>query len=191
VEVLVGQAFNRLDPLAQQVMQALAIFNAPVPPVAIDYVLQPYRAAIDAAPVLRRLVNMQFVRRDAGRYYLHQVDRDYALSRVPRGTAADRELDPPPFTQQALRHRGADYFEQTRTPRQDWKTLDDLAAQLSEFDLRYQGEDYDAAARVLFAIDERHAISATRSLTPVNCSTGPRTRTRSTTYAGWRYAAWR
>ena len=87
VEVLVGQAFNRLDPLAQQVMQALAIFNAPVPPVAIDYVLQPYRAAIDAAPVLRRLVNMQFVRRDAGRYYLHQVDRDYALSRVPRGTA--------------------------------------------------------------------------------------------------------
>ena len=153
VEVLVGQAFNRLDPLAQQVMQALAIFNAPVPPVAIDYVLQPYRAAIDAAPVLRRLVNMQFVRRDGGRYYLHQVDRDYALSRVPRGTAADRETDPPPFTQQALRHRGADYFEQTRTPRQDWKTLDDLAAQLSEFELRYQGEDYDTAARVLFAID--------------------------------------
>ena len=83
VEVLVGEAFNRLDPLAQQVIQALAIFTVPVPPVAVDYLLQPYRPAVDAAPVLRRLVNMQFVRRDAGRYYLHQVDRDYALSRIP------------------------------------------------------------------------------------------------------------
>ena len=154
VEVLVGQAFSRLDPLGQQVMQALAIFNAPVPPVAIDYLLQPYRAAIDAAPVLRRLVNMQFVRREAGRYYLHQVDRDYALSRIPRGTAADRETDPPPFTQQALRHRGADYFEQTRTPREHWKTLDDLAPLLSEYELRFESEDYDTAADILWEIDD-------------------------------------
>jgi len=152
VEVLVGEAFNRLDPLAQQVMQALAIFTVPVPPVAVDYLLQPYRPAIDAAPGLGRLVNMQFVRRDAGRYYLHQVDRDYALSRIPPGEPVDRQADPSPFTQQALRHRGADYFAQTRTPRQDWKTLDDLAPQLTEYELRYQGRDYDTAAQVLFAI---------------------------------------
>jgi tetratricopeptide (TPR) repeat protein len=103
--------------------------------------------------VLGRLVNMQFVRRDAGRYYLHQVDRDYALSRLPAGGSADRSADPPPFTQQALRHRGACYFEQTRTPRDDWKTLDDLAPQLAEFELRYEGADYDTAAQVLLGID--------------------------------------
>ena len=127
VGALVGEAFSRLDPLAQQVMQALAIYPVPVPPVAVDYLLQPYQPAIDAAPVLGRLVNMQFVRREAGRYYLHQVDRDYALSRLPEGETADRDADPPVFTRQALRHRGAGYFEQTRTPREDWKTLDDLA----------------------------------------------------------------
>ena len=153
VQVLVGEAFNRLDPLAQQVMQALAIFTVPVPPVAVDYLLQPFRPAVDAAPVLGRLVNMQFVRRDAGRYHLHQVDRDYALSRVPAGDPADRQAAPAPFTQQALRHRGAGYFAQTRTPREDWKTLDDLAAQLNEYELRCQGEDYDTAAQVLLAID--------------------------------------
>jgi tetratricopeptide (TPR) repeat protein len=153
VQVLVGEAFNRLDPLAQQVMQALAIFTVPVPPVAVDYLLQAYRPAVDAAPVLGRLVNMQFVRRDVGRYYLHQVDRDYALSRVPAGDPADRQADPAPFTQQALRHRGADYFAQTRTPREDWKTLDDLAPQLNEYELRCQGEDYDTASQVLRAID--------------------------------------
>ena len=107
VEVLVGEAFSRLDALAQQMMQALAIYPVPVPPVAVDYLLQPYRPAVDAAPMLGRLVNMQFVRREAGRYYLHQVDRDYALSRLPAGAPADRDADPAPFTRQALRHRGA------------------------------------------------------------------------------------
>ena len=158
VEVLVGEAFSRLDAPAQQVMQALAIYTVPVPPVAVDYLLQPHRPAVDAAPVLSRLVNMQFVRREAGRYYLHQVDRDYALSRLPAGDPADRDADPAPFTQQALRHRGADYFKQTRTPRENWKTLDDLAPQLAEFELRYQGQDYDTAAQVLLGIDFDYLI---------------------------------
>jgi tetratricopeptide (TPR) repeat protein len=153
VEALVGEAFNRLDPLAQQVMQALAVYGLPVPPVAIDYLLQPYLVAIDSAPVLGRLVNMQFVRRDAGRYYLHQLDRDYALSRIPEGEPDDRDVLHMPFTRYALRHRGAEYFEQTRKPRESWKQLDDLEPQLAEFELRYQGEDYDTAADVLLDID--------------------------------------
>jgi hypothetical protein len=119
VEVLVGEAFNRLDELAQQVMQALAIYPVPVPLVAVDYLLQCYQPDIDAAPVLGRLVNMQFVRREAGRYYLHQVDRDYALSRLPDGQTADWNADPTPFTKEALRHRGTDYLRQTRTLRED------------------------------------------------------------------------
>ena len=116
VEALVGEAFSRLDPLAQQVMQALAIYPVPVPPVAVDYLLQPYQPAIDAAPVLGRLVNMQFVRREAGRYYLHQVDRDYALSRVP---AASPPTGTPTRRRSPSRRCGTaapDYFEQTRTP---------------------------------------------------------------------------
>ena len=158
VEVLVGAAFSRLDPLAQQVMQALAIYAVPVPPVAVDYLLQPHRPAVDAAPVLGRLVNMQFVRREAGCYSLHQVDRDYALGRIPAGELADRGTDPAPFTRSALRQRGGDYFEQTRTPREEWRSLDDLAPQLTEFELRYQGEDYETAAQVLLSIGFSYLI---------------------------------
>src|SRR6266567_2311527 len=110
VEILVGEAFSRLDASAQQVMQALAIYKVPVPPVAVDYLLQPYRPAVDAAPVLSRLVNMQFVRREAGRYHLHQVDRDYALSRVPAGEPADRDADPAPqLAEFELRYQRHDY----------------------------------------------------------------------------------
>lgn len=156
VHNLVGEAFNRLDPLAQEVMQALAVYGAPVPAVAVDYLLQPYRIGIDGSKPLGRLVNMQFVRGEAGRFYLHQVDRDYALSRLVEGEPDDREVEPPPLTRYALRHRAAEYFKETRKPREDWKTLDDLAPQLAEFDLRLACEDYDAAATVLNEIDDNY-----------------------------------
>ena len=159
VEALVGEAFNRLDASAQQVTQALAVFPVPVPAVAADYLLQPFQVAVNTAPVLARLVNMQFVRRDAGQYHLHQVDRDYALGRVPLGEPADRDANPAPFSQYALRDLVADYFTQTQTPRQDWKSLDDLAPQLVEFELRCQGQDYDTAAQVLLGIDFDYLIT--------------------------------
>lgn len=154
VRVLVGEAFSRLDPLAQQVMQALAVYGRPVTPTAIDYLLQAYAPSINSAPMLNRLVNMQFARKESGRYYLHPVDRDYALRRVPPGTQADRNMgDTAPFTRFALLSRGADYFQQTRTPREAWKTLDDLAPQLAEFELRYAGEDYEVAATIVLNIE--------------------------------------
>jgi tetratricopeptide (TPR) repeat protein len=152
VAVLVGEAFSRLDLTAQRVMQALAIYRYPIPSVAADYLLQPYVPGVDSGPVLSRLVNMQFVRRDAGRYYLHQIDRDYALGRIAEGESADREAEVPPFSRFALQHRAAEWFKLARKPRETWKTLEDLAAQLSEFELRFGGEDYDAAAAVLSEI---------------------------------------
>ena len=73
-----------------------------------------------AAPVLGRLVNMQFVRRDAGRYYLHQVDRDYALRRIPAGAARRPRRRPAAVhPQHALRDRGADYFDTDPHPARD------------------------------------------------------------------------
>lgn len=153
VTVLVGEAFSRLDPTAQLVMQALAVYQYPVPTAAVDFLLQHYVQGVDSSRVLRRLVNMQFVRRDAGRYYLHQVDRDYALSRIAEGDATDRDVEPAPLTGFALRHRAAEWFKLSRKPREAWKSLEDLAAQLSEFELRCEGEDYDTAAALLAEFD--------------------------------------
>src|SRR5262249_1300100 len=109
---------------------------------------------VNSAPVANRLVNMHFARREAGRYYLHPVDRAYAFARIPRGEEWDRfEEDTPLYTQFALLHRGAEYFKQARTPREDWKKIEDLTPQLTEFDLRSEGQDYDTAASVLLEVD--------------------------------------
>jgi len=153
VEVLVGEAFSRLDNTAQSVMEALSVYARPVTPAALDFMLSPFISGIDSAPVLGRLFNMHFVRKEEGRYYLHPVDRAYAFSRVPPGKSQDRENNDITFTQFALLHRGANYFEQVRKPREEWKTKDDFAPQIAEFDLRCAGEDYEKAARVLQDID--------------------------------------
>ncbi|MBI3801520.1 MAG: tetratricopeptide repeat protein [Deltaproteobacteria bacterium] len=150
VEVLVGEAFHRLDPAAEQVMQALAVYARPVPAAAIDYLLQPYVLGVDSRPILNRLVTMHFARKEAERYYLHPVDQAYALSRVPEGDESDRaDSEEPKFTRYALWDRAADYFTEVRKPREEWRTIDDLAPQLAEFELRCAGQDYETAASVL------------------------------------------
>ncbi|MCP4688619.1 MAG: tetratricopeptide repeat protein, partial [Desulfobacterales bacterium] len=159
VNALVGEAYNRLDASTQSVMQALAVYARPVPFAAMDYLLQPYLPGVDSSPVLKLLVNMHFVRKESGRYYLHPVDQAYALSRVPRGQASDRKAETdPPLTRFALLHRAANYFKETREPRKEWKTIDDLAPQLAEIDLRCEGRDLDTAARVLLDIDYNYLL---------------------------------
>lgn len=153
VESMVGEAFNRLDPGSEKVMQALAIYSRPVTAVAVDYLLQPFMPGINSAPILNRLTNMHFVRKEHSRYYLHPIDRNYAFDRIVPGEEADRDLEPTSFTSFALLHRGAEYFRLARTPRENWRNLEDLAPQLAEFDLRCQGGDYDTAAGVLLEFD--------------------------------------
>jgi tetratricopeptide (TPR) repeat protein len=173
VQKLVGEAFNRLDPSAQKVMQALAVYNRPVSPAAIDYLLQPHLPSIDSALVLNRLVNMHFARRETGRYYLHPADKEYAFSIIPEGeiifenkqktNKTKDQLDEEnllrqlfrtrkprtDFSRYGLLERAADYFTQARKPRAEWKKLDDLSAQLAEFELRCEAGDYDAACSLL------------------------------------------
>jgi tetratricopeptide (TPR) repeat protein len=153
VRELVGEAFSRLDPAAQQVMQALAIYGRPVTPAAIDFLLQPYLLGLNSAVVLNRLVNMHFVRKEAGRYDLHPVDRAYALSRIPEGKESDGVANESKLTTLALFDRAADYFREVRLPFEKWKSIDDLAAYLAEFELRIAAEKYDQAAKALLEIN--------------------------------------
>jgi tetratricopeptide (TPR) repeat protein len=230
VQELVGEAFNRLDPNAQKVMQALAVYNRPVLPAAVDHLLAPFFPAMDSAPILQRLANMHFARKEGGRFYLHPVDQEHSYSLIPNGYETDKlrsrggialyfylqqlleiypdllenedtfrlaemtedpallidlimgleMLDdeiieklqdessfddntfleildralrvPQVWTQYALTSIAANYFAQARKPRSDWTKLEDLAAQLAEFDLRCSIKDFDYAASILLEI---------------------------------------
>jgi hypothetical protein len=150
IQALVGEAYELLDAPAQQVMQALAVYPMPVSAVGIDFLLRPVNPTIDAAPILTRLVRRQLVRFQDRRYYLHPVDRDYARSRLSLGGPRD---SPAAFTLTGLQGRAADYYAQIRSPRESWRTLEDVRPQLAEFELRCDTGDYNTAAAVLQDID--------------------------------------
>jgi tetratricopeptide (TPR) repeat protein len=150
VQVLVGEAYALLDGASKQVMQALSVYPAAVPAVGVDFLLRPVNPTADAAPILTRLVRRQLVRFHDGLYHLHPVDRDYARSRLRPGSPGDVAAA---FTLTGLQARAADYYAQIRTPRESWRTLDDVRPQLAEFELRCDTGDYDTAATVLQDID--------------------------------------
>jgi len=154
VEVLVGEAFSRLDRNAQMVMQALAIFARPVPPVAVDFLLQSFVQAADSAPTLNRLVNMHFVRKEQGRFYLHPVDLAYALTLVPTAAQDNGNGQQNIFTQRALQKHASEYFRQIRRPRSEWKKLADVEPQIAEFEMRCASEDYETALWLINEIDD-------------------------------------
>lgn len=153
VHVLVGEAFNRLDHTFQMVMKALAVFKYPVPPGAIDYLLQDFIEGIDSKAILGRLVNMQFVRRSKGLYFLHQIDREYAYGLVATGIPIDRQQPETVFTRYALLHKAANWFFQVRKPIHNCTNLEELSPCLSEFELRLEGNDYSLATEVLLQFD--------------------------------------
>ena len=153
VQVLVGEAFELLDAPARQVMEALAVYPAPVSAVGVDFLLRPVNPTTDATPVLTRLVRRQLVRFQDGHYYLNPQDRDYARSHLPPGRPGD---SPAAFTLSGLEARAAEYYVQIRTPWQSWRTLEDIRPQLAEFELRCDIGDYDTAATVLQDIDFNH-----------------------------------
>ena len=148
--MLVGEAYELLDAPAQQVMQALAVYPAPVSAVGVDFLVGPVNPTTDAAPILTRLVRRQLVRFQDRHYYLHPMDREYARGQLPPGSPGD---SPAAFTLTGLQARAADYYAQIRTPRESWRTLEDVRPQLAEFGLHCDTGDYDTAATVLADID--------------------------------------
>jgi WD40 repeat protein len=159
VDVLVGEAYGRLDLTSQKILQALAIYNRPSTPAALDYLLSPYIPGINSTIFLTRLANMHFVRREAGRYFMHPVDRDYALDQIPVASEKlsirdENGLSVPIWDRKTLFVRGAEYFNNSRKRYSDVVTVDDLGPQLSEIDLLFSAGEYDSAARLISTIDK-------------------------------------
>jgi tetratricopeptide (TPR) repeat protein len=150
VQALVGEAFSRLDPIAQRVMHALAVYAFPVPAAAVDFLLQPYVRGANSAAVLKRLVNMQFARRDRDHYYIHPVDQAYAIGRIPIGTPQDwLTAGEPPYTRASLLRRGAEYCRRIRPEQSTWRSAADLTPLMVEFDLLLSSGDKEGALDVL------------------------------------------
>jgi tetratricopeptide (TPR) repeat protein len=157
VEGLVSEGYRRLGEDERRIMEALAVFDWPVEETAIAYLLHPWFPGLDVRAGLRRLASGYFVsvNRVTGEYSLHPLDRDYAYRQLPddEQPVLSEVEGPDVYNQRNLELRAADFYAGLRKPEGEWKTIDDLAPQLAEFEHRVRAGDYDGACRVLEPID--------------------------------------
>ena len=146
VNLLIKEGYNRLDTSAQNVMEALAVFGSPVPTNAVDYLLKPFRPDIDVTAVLERLLSIYMSKASDDRetVWLDAIDQEYAYSELP---------EQGDYSRTTLERLAADYYKARRTPRENWRTIEDVRPQLREFEHRVKADDYEEAARALSDID--------------------------------------
>jgi len=155
VQALIEENYKRLDRGARQVIEALAVFRRPVPPLSVDFLLEPFSPGLDVPGIIRRLTrtNIVSVDRATKTVTLHPIDQGYAYSQLPEEGTGEVT-----HTRQGLERRAAEYYVQLRTPPETWKTIDDLEPQLVEFEHRVRAEDYDTAARLIDDIEYHLAL---------------------------------
>lgn len=153
--LLIHAVLARLDRTDRRVVQALAVYGAPVRPEAVDNLLEPYVPGIDSAPVLDVLAARALVRRDGDRYFLPpEPDAACVLESLPAGRPEDWRSVDPLFTLTFLRRRAADFY--AGVGRRDVNGPDDLEPRFKEIGLRLAADDYSYAVELMQEIDDRY-----------------------------------
>lgn len=146
--LIIGQAMERMSGPSVRALQALALFGRPVNQTALEYLLAPFMDAASLRHTLSRLVRTYFAsyNKSNGLFSLHPVDRDLCMTAIPTDISQ-------PYNKIALHRRAAEYYFQSRKPKMEWRSMEDIAPILAEFEHRTAAEDYNDAARVLMLID--------------------------------------
>jgi hypothetical protein len=147
VQQLVEANYAKLRLEARRVLEALAVFGRPVPPVGIDFMLQPHVPGLRLSEVLQPLVNARLVSVDRGgdgrsaTLGLHPIDRDFLYQRLPMEGA---------YSRATLHTRAAEFYRTQRTHGPiGWRDLAQLLPQLLEYEHLVQAGAYDDAAILL------------------------------------------
>ncbi len=141
---LIQEQYDILPDEARLALQVLAVFNAPVKPLAVQYVLP----NLNAEAVLDKLALDYFLAHENSDFFeLHPAVQEFAYRQIPDDAART-----------ALHTRAADFFAELKKPQSEWKSLPDLRPHLDEIEQRMKAGQYDKAAEVLLEIDGRYLL---------------------------------
>jgi len=135
------ELYESLTSEARLVMQALSIYDRPVPVVAVRYLL-PSLAVDDTLDVLVRNLAVTY---DRDRFSLHAFDQQYAYHQIPDADDA--------YARPSLHQRAATFFRELRRLQVDWTSMADVEPQLQEFYHLVRAGQYNDAALTLTDID--------------------------------------
>jgi hypothetical protein len=127
-------------------MQALAIYDRPVPATAIRYMLP----ALPVDDLLDSLVRNYAVAYDHELFSLHPLDQRYAYGQLPEGDSD--------YSKPALHMSAAEFFRTLQKPQEAWQTIEDWEPQLQEVYHLVQGGLNDRARALLNEIDADYLL---------------------------------
>ena len=159
---LIAEQYSLLTGDQQLALQALAVFDAPVAPIAAQSLFP----GLDADAALETLAYQLFLaqhNRVTDEFDLHPSVREYAyeqLNPAPGPSPTGRgDTTPLPVGEgkgggvARLHAKAADFYAQKKKPAAEWKRLPDVQPHLDEIAQRILAEEYDRAAEVLNEID--------------------------------------
>jgi len=173
VENLIAEHFRRLGDSERRVMEALSVFDAPVPLDALESLLTPFFPKMDVRAAVNRLIQTFSVSRldkpheggvpgssesaGSGRrliegtfYALHPLDRRVAYAQIPDKRSFNRGLPwRLPYTKREMHLRSAKYFLLHAPPPENRSRIEDIRELLAAFSHFVQAGGYDDAYRVL------------------------------------------
>jgi len=112
------ELYESLTPDEQLVMQALAVYDRPVPAAAIRSLLP----RLPVEDLLDALVRNYVVTYDREHFSLHPLDQRYAYHQIPAAEGDD--------ARPVLHTHAAAFFRTLRKPQTEWQSIDDLEPQL-------------------------------------------------------------
>ena len=128
-------------------LQVLAVYNAPVTPLAVRYLLP----ASEVETVLDDLAGSYFLAQhypETDTFDLHPLVQTMAYAQIP-----DDDDDDQPWTKAALHARAADFYAEFQRPKEEWHDLPDVQPHLDEIEQRINAGEYNRAARIVEQID--------------------------------------
>ncbi len=149
VRTLAEQTYGRLNQDALFVLQGLAVFGRAIKPVAVDFLLRPHVAGIDAPKLVRRLSRTHLIATDrqSKSISLHPIDREFLYQTL----ASDG-----PHSRRELHRTAAQYYASEQVVGSlDWQVLCELDPYVYEFEHLLEADDFDQAALKLGAIANR------------------------------------
>ncbi|MGC5322803.1 TIR domain-containing protein [Micromonospora arida] len=150
---LMDRILDVLPDLDRMVLTALAVFGQPVPAVAVDFLLGPYRPKIRSASTLQLLSARRVIRADGDRYFVPSADdAAIVLGGIPAGNIDEYDEESFHWTLLDLSVWAAEY--QISVARENPQRVEDLGPQFSEVELRIQAGDLNGAVQSIEAMDD-------------------------------------
>ena len=131
------ELYGSLAPDEQLVMQTLALYGRPSPPLAVKYLLP----GLDVDEILDVLVRNYVAHFDGQHFGLHPLDNEFAYNQIPESGEC--------HTRGKWHMQAAAYYREIGAPVASWDSIDDAEPQLQEFEHLIRAEAYDDACGLL------------------------------------------